>query len=399
MRIPSSDKILRVTEYNLYEGTLVDRNTDVPFTNFCSSFLSSYDLWDFEFIKSGFRSEKIGKVYATEKKWMRFFLARPMMWSLLSIVLHLLFVIMTLQEKKSMPVSSLMVYCGLMIIDSFSSYIVTDNLVDLFKSKKGEIMANTLLKLFFGPLESYLEFQYFGRAVEGYEQTYTVLFAVCISIFDLVREVVDIHVDFKLIQNSNDSMFEYIPINAEHFKIPKHIRKRSHQHSTYYNHDLVALNYNTEQQKLFNEHKIDNKDKSEMTSFQFKQLDPEHLIPVNEWDTETVDMATEAFRYNMKQEYFLNLHKNEDSFEMKDCSAVKNRQSNMLSNIPSAKIVEVLAMTNITMFHLEIFKILFYLFSFAAILSSHELEVKISDIFIGVSSSSLNVSSVQHTVR
>ena len=156
----------------------------------------------FELLRAVFYSDKISEVYNYSGKVKRWIVSSRHFWDFVSDVLHLIFVCLTLEEEKTMPTVTLILYCLLLIFDTVLSYNVTNTFVDLFKSKIGVISANIILKFIFGPLKSYLEFQYFGRTIEGIANKKSVILGICIAIFDLVREVVDVKINFRLIRES-----------------------------------------------------------------------------------------------------------------------------------------------------------------------------------------------------
>ena len=156
-------------------------------------------------LRSGLYSHRIGNLYSNSSKFKKFIVARRHLWALLSDIGHLVFIHLTMGEKKTMPIGSLVAYCSLIILDSVFTFIITKKFMRLFESKMGLIVSTLLLKFIFGPIESLLELQYFGREVEGYEKRYAVGLGISMAVFDLMREVVDVRIDFRLIKNFDGS--------------------------------------------------------------------------------------------------------------------------------------------------------------------------------------------------
>ena len=149
----------------------------------------------------GLYSEENKDAYSNSSKITQLIVSWRYLWALISDIMHIVFIIMTLDEQKNMPPLSLFLYCLLICLDSVFSISLTKRFVKIFNSKTGLILANILLRFFFGPLESYLEFQYFGRTVEGFDKIYVVAFGAFISVFDLMREILEVKIDFRLMKN------------------------------------------------------------------------------------------------------------------------------------------------------------------------------------------------------
>ena len=148
----------------------------------------------------GLYSEEIRDAYSTSSKITQSVTSLRYLWALISDIMHIVFIIMTLGEQKTMPSLSLLLYCSLICSDTIFSISITKRFVKIFNTKTGVILANILLRFFFGPFESYLEFQYFGRTVEGFDKRYVVVFGAFISVFDLAREILEIKIDFRLME-------------------------------------------------------------------------------------------------------------------------------------------------------------------------------------------------------
>ena len=157
------------------------------------------------YLKTGLYSEKIGAVYSNSNKFIRFVTARKHLWALLSDTAHLVFIVLAMGEQKTMPISSLVCYCLLIISDSISTFFITKEMVSVFDSKLGVLASGLLLRFIFGPLESFLELQYFGTQVDGYDKRHVVGLGIMIALFELIREVIDVRINFRLIKCFKDS--------------------------------------------------------------------------------------------------------------------------------------------------------------------------------------------------
>jgi len=192
------------TKYDSYKQ--IENNNCALKVSFCKRIHNCVRYEKVKMIRhviSEWNSEIVRSLYSDSNCIVQFIVARRYLWSLISDCLHLGFIMVTFGEQKSMPALSLTLYCILILSDSIYSIKATKTLVSLFKSKEGVIMVSCykgiLLRFMFGPLESYLEFHYFGREIEGYTKRYSVFLGIFIAVFDLMREVMEVKIDYRLI--------------------------------------------------------------------------------------------------------------------------------------------------------------------------------------------------------